>query len=223
MSPLAIVWNSGSGRAAEITELRRTLAGRLTEWIDLSEISELETELRVVRVRGKRLERYYANIAAGGNWVRVSETITDELKSRWGAFRYIRGAIDVLPNMTSYRISATCDSGVFTQLDSWAVLVANGKPNAGRIEVAPKASPTDGLIDVVIVRNGTVGDMVEIVANNLLGDFLESDQVIFRQVRSLHPHSNPPMPFTMDGEVVDEAPVHFDVVPGAIHMHIGKH
>ncbi|TWU51236.1 diacylglycerol/lipid kinase family protein [Rubripirellula reticaptiva] len=295
MSPLTIVWNSGSGRASEISELRQTLAERSTQWIDLSEISDLGTELGhisaeslatvvaaggdgtvnavvnslmtidarrrptmgivplgtandfagtlcvpesiasavnllgqeaapvdIVRVRGRNLQRYYANIAAGGNCVRVSEAMTDEMKSRWGAFSYIRGAVDVLPNMTSYRINATCDAEVFTQLDSWAVLVANGRTNAGRIEVAPKASPTDGLIDVIFIRDGTIGDMVEIVANNLLGDFLDSDQVIFRQTRSLRLQSDPPMRFTMDGEVIDEEPLHFEVVPGAIHIHINK-
>ena len=181
------------------------------------------TPVDIVRIRGINLERYYANIAAGGNCVRVSEAMTEEVKSRWGAFSYIRGAVDVLPDMTTYRIDVKCDDEVFTQLDSWAVLVANGKTNAGRIEVAPKASPTDGLIDVVIIRDGTVGDMVEIVANNLLGDFLESEQVIFRQVRSLHLQSTPPMRFTIDGEVIDEEPMHFDVIPGAIRIHVRTH
>ncbi|TWT53767.1 Diacylglycerol kinase [Rubripirellula amarantea] len=174
----------------------------------------------VVRIQGENMERYYANIAAGGNCVRVSEVMTDELKARWGAFSYVRGAIDVLPDMTSYCIDLNCDGEVFQKLDSWAVLVANGKTNAGRIQVAPKASPVDGLIDIVIIRDGTVGDMIEIVANNLLGDFLECEQVIFRQVKSLQLQSNPPMRFTLDGEFVDREPVRFDVVPGAVRMHM---
>ncbi len=292
MSKVTVIWNSGSGRAAETNELRRQLGEQSARWIDLRQIKDLASELScktneaadvviaaggdgtvnavvnalmhidvqkrpsmaiiplgtandfagtlgvpkeiaaatgilavdaipidIVRIRGENMERYYANIAAGGNCVRVSEAMTDEVKSRWGVLSYIRGAVDVLPDMTTYCIDVRCDEEVFDQLDSWAVLVANGRTNAGGIEVAPRASTTDGLIDVVIIRDGTVADMVEIVANNLLGDFLESEQVIFRQARSLQLKSNPPMRFTLDGEVVDEEPVQFDVIPGAIRVH----
>jgi diacylglycerol kinase (ATP) len=120
--------------------------------------------------------------------------------------------------MRSYRISATCDDEELCDLNSWAILVANGRTNAGRIEVAPRASTTDGLIDVIIIRDGVVGDMVEIVARNLLGSFLECEQVVFRQVRSLRIQSDPAMRFTLDGEVLPQEPVQFDVVPGAIGM-----
>ena len=175
----------------------------------------------VIEIRGDGFARYYANIAAGGNCVRASEAITEEIKASWGPFAYIRGALNVLPDMTTYRVSLRCDEEEFSDVQSWAVLVANGKTNAGRIEVAPKASPFDGLMDVVIIRDGTIADMVQIVANNLLGNFLESEQVIFRQVRFLELHSEPRMRFTRDGEIVDDEPIYFTVVPGAIRMHVG--
>ena len=147
--------------------------------------------------------------------------MTDEIKERWGAFAYIRGAVEILPNMKTYRVTANCDDEKFANLDSWAILVANGKTNAGGIKVAPKASPIDGLLDVIIIRDGNVGDMVQIVANNLMGNFLESEQVIYRQVKSLSLTSEPRMRFTLDGEVVDREPVHFEVVSSAIKMHVG--
>ncbi len=132
----------------------------------------------VVRMSASHFQRYYANIAAGGNSVRVSEALTDELKARWGAFCYIRGAVDVLADMMTFAVQIECD-GEKIEADSWGVLVANGKTNAGRILVAPQASLTDGLLDVIIIREGGVLDMVEIVAKTLLTSFLECDQVIF--------------------------------------------
>lgn len=292
-----VFWNSDSGKADAITELREALSDERSTWVELSkgldlpheieqaisdgcetvvaaggdgtvnalvnalmavdeqrrpalaiiplgtandfagtlgvpdEVAEAATLMKqsepvsidVVRIRGTGADRFYANIAAGGNCVRVSEALTDEIKARWGAFSYIRGAMDVLPDMTTYRITARCDNEEFSDLDSWAVLVANGKTNAGRIMVAPEASPVDGLVDLIIIRDGSIGNMVEIVADNLLGNFLESDQVIFRQVKSLHLQSEPRMRFTLDGEVIDEEPVQFDVVPAAIRMYVGTH
>tara|TARA_R110002073_G_scaffold149182_1_gene302649 strand:+ start:24288 stop:25190 length:903 start_codon:yes stop_codon:yes gene_type:complete len=175
----------------------------------------------VVRIAGSGFERYYANVAAGGNCVRVSEELTDDIKSRWGAFSYLRGAVGVLADMKSFRVHAEMDGQKISDFDSWAVLVANGKTNAGRIEVAPEASPVDGLLDVVLIKDGDVMDMVEIVAGNLLGNFLECEQVIYRQARRLKLYSDPPMRFTLDGEVVDEEPVEFECIPGAIRMFCG--
>jgi len=295
MTNQLVFWNSQSGRADEIGDLRELLRGTHRDWVDLASVTDLEATLAkhisggcesvvavggdgtinaivnammsidqssrptlsivpfgtandfagtlripddpaaavdlirsqdavpidLVQIRGEGFERFYANIAAGGNCVRASEAITDEIKSTWGPFAYIRGAFDVLPDMTSYRITAKCDNEEFADLQCWAVLVANGKTNAGRIEVAPQASPADGLIDVIIIRDGTIADMVQIVANNLLGRFLECEQVIFRQVKSLKLHSAPTMRFTLDGEIIDEEPIQFNVVPGAIRIHAG--
>ncbi len=171
----------------------------------------------VVRISSHEFERFYANMAAGGNCVRVSEQLTDEIKQTWGPFCYVRSAAGVLTDMTKYKIVANCDDEQF-ELDSWAVLVANGKTNAGRIEVAPQASITDGLIDVVIIRDGNAFDMVEIVSKTLLGKFLDCEQVIFRQAKKLTLVSTPGMRFTIDGEVVDEEPIEFEVVRHAIQI-----
>lgn len=193
----------------------------------------LPIPIDIIRIEGPKIKRYFANIAAGGNCVRVSEAMTDDIKSTWGAFSYVRGALDVLPDMMTYDVDAEVSrldrqpSGhdqaeTFSNLKSWAILVANGRTNAGGIQVAPKASVVDGWMDVILIRDGNVRDMFDIVANNLLGNFLDCDQVIFRQVKTLTLRSDPPMRFTLDGEVVDEEPVRFVLEAGAIAMHVGE-
>ncbi len=72
-----------------------------------------------------------------------------------------------------------------------------------------------------MIRDGTLTDMIEIVASNLANHFLESEHVVFRHAKSLEIVSDPPMRFTIDGEVVDKEPVQFNVVPSAIKMYMG--
>jgi len=175
----------------------------------------------VVRIRAAGFERFYANIAAGGNSVRVSEEMTEEIKTRWGAYCYLRGALEVLTDLESYTISFQADDESFENLGAWAVLLANGRTNAGRIVVAPQASPVDGLLDAIVIRDGTILDIFDIVSRALLGSYLESEQVIYRQVKRFFVHSQPGMRFTIDGEVIDEEPVEFEIVPGAISMYVG--
>lgn len=175
----------------------------------------------VAKIQAQNFERYYANIAAGGNSARASEMITDEIKASWGAFAYLRGGLPLLADLKTFVVTAKCDSEEFVDIDCWAILVANGKTNAGRIVVAPYASPVDGLLDVIIIQGGTVLNIVDIVSQALLGNYLECEQVIHRQVRRLSLHSNPGMRFTIDGEIIDEEPVEFRALAGAISMFVG--
>ena len=122
--------------------------------------------------------------------------------------------------MKTYQIRATLDDEVL-EVEFWGVLVPNGRTNAGRILVAPLASPTDGLLVIIIIKNGDMLDMIEIASNTLFSNLLESQQIVFRQVKKLQLQSTPGMRFTLDGEVIDEVPIEFDVVPGAIEMLVG--
>jgi diacylglycerol kinase (ATP) len=174
----------------------------------------------VVRIRVGRFERYFANVAAGGNSVEVSESMTDDMKAMWGPLCYLRGAVGVLGAMKTFRIQAKVDDELL-EVESWGVLVANGRTNAGRIVIAPLASPTDGLLDVIIIKNGDFLDMIEIASRTLFSSLLECQQVVFRQGMKLQLQSTPSMRFTLDGEVIDEVPIEFEIVPGAIDMLVG--
>lgn len=175
----------------------------------------------VVRTRGNQSSGYYANVAAGGNSVRVSEHLTEEIKTRWGAYCYLRGAIDVLGDMRSFQVSVDVDGERLENLDCWAVLVANGRTTGGRISVAPAALLDDGKLDLVLIREGTTIDLIEIAANNLLSSYLDCEQVEFRQAERVTLRSEPPMHFTLDGEVCKWEPLSFEIVPGAIEMLAG--
>ena len=174
----------------------------------------------VVRIRAGSFERYFANVAAGGNSVEVSKSMTDDMKAMWGPLCYLRGVVGVLGAMKTFQIQATMDDE-FLEVESWGVLVANGRTNGGRILIAPHASPTDGLLDVIIIKNGDLLDMVEIASRTLFSSLIECQQVVFRQGRKLQLQSTPGMRFTLDGEVFDEVPIEFEVIPGAIDMLVG--
>ncbi len=186
------------------------------EWMEEGQFVPID----VVQIRSADFQQFFANVAAGGNSVEVSESMTDELKATWGPLCYLRGAVGVIGSMKTYRIQASMDDETL-EVDSWGVLVANGRTNAGRILIAPQASPTDGLLDVIIVKNGDLLDMIEIASMTLLSSLLECQQVVFRQVKRLRLLSTPGMRFTLDGEVIDEVPIEFEIVPGAIEMLVG--
>ena len=175
----------------------------------------------LVEVQTENQRRCFANVAAGGNSDRVTEALTDELKQTWGPLCYLRGAIGVLADLESYEVALTFDDEEPFTIKLWNIIIANGRTNAGHLQVAPRASIEDGLLDVILIRDGTIMDLVSLTTQFALSDYLESDQIVYRQVRSLEMASQPPMRFSIDGEPIDEQPVVFRSKHRALRTIVG--
>lgn len=165
---------------------------------------------------------FFANIATGGNSHRVTEAVTDEMKQTWGALCYLRGAIGVVADLDTFHTSISFDGGPAETFDVWNIMVANGKTSAGRIQVAPKAELDDGLLDVVIIRDGTLLDIANIAASYFVSAYIESDQVEYRQARSIAIRSKPPLLFSIDGDLIEQQPLEFVTVPEALDVVVGR-
>ena len=175
----------------------------------------------MVEVRTENQQRCFANAAAGGNSDRVTEALTDELKQTWGPLCYLRGAIGVLADLESYEVALTFDDEEPFTIKLWNIIIANGRTNAGHLQVAPRASIEDGLLDVVLIRDGMIVDRATLTMQFALSDYLESDQIVYRQVRALEMRSQPPMRISIGGEPIDEQPVVFRAKHRALRMVVG--
>ena len=175
----------------------------------------------VIELQTERQRRWFANMAAGGNSDQVTRQLTREVKQRWGPLCYLRGAISVLTDLKEFEATIRLDDGSEESWSVWNVIVANGRTNAGHLQLAPRANPEDGLLDLILIRDGELLDVPALVVQYAISDYIDSDLVRYRQARSLRFDSQPPMRFSIDGEVVDEPPTGFRVVPGALRMAVG--
>ena len=164
---------------------------------------------------------YGVNAAAGGFSGQVDEALSDELKATWGPLAYLIGAVSVLPDLTGYETSIAWEDGPFERVEALNVVVGNGRTVAGGLQVAPTANPEDGLLDVVIVRYGSVVDLVGVAARLLAGNYLNSEQVYHRQVPGVRITSRPGMWFNVDGELLTKEPITFSVQPQALRVVVG--
>lgn len=193
---------------------------------DLSAAARLALSGRAVPIDLVQIERegdqtYFANAASGGNSEHVSQCMTPEMKREWGAFCYLRGAVGVVSDLATYKARVQFDDEPPIQLAVWNVIIANGRFNAGHLEVAPRAHLDDGLMDVVLIRDGSVLDLVALTARFVATDYLDAPQVLFRQVRSLQIDSDPPMCYSLDGEAWEHRPTGFRCIPGAVNAVFG--
>ena len=178
--------------------------------------------LDVIRVSHEGDEgktQFAVNACAGGFSGTVDEVLTPELKKTWGPLAYLVGAVKAIPRLDDYDTWIAWDGGPEERVGAYNVVVANGRTAGGGKPIAPRADPTDGLLDVVVIRAGA--DVARLAARVLAGDYLDDDDVLFNRVSSLRVRSRPGMWFNVDGELRTNVPVAFEVVPAALRACVG--
>jgi diacylglycerol kinase (ATP) len=203
-------WCASLAIPSDIDAAWETLENRLVVPLD---VVELRTSTETTR---------FANIATGGNSHRITEAITSELKQRWGAMCYIRGAVGILNDLQSFETSISFDGGPTELFSVWNLIAANGRTSAGRVEVAPQACLDDGLLDVVIIQSGTMVNLADLSVRYVFADYIKSDQVVYRQARQITLSSNPPIKFSIDGDLVEHQPISLTCLPAALNVIVGS-
>lgn len=165
---------------------------------------------------------YAVNVCAGGFSTTIDETITDGLKSTWGPFAYFVAGVKALPEMDAHEVRLDWDFGPPERVRAVNVVVGNGRTAGGGHRVAPRANPEDGLLDVVVVREGTALDVSRLAALALSGaDYLDDELVIHNRVHRLRVEAMPGMLFNVDGEIRTDEPVTFEAVHEALRFVVG--
>jgi diacylglycerol kinase (ATP) len=175
----------------------------------------------MVKVTSDRV-RYFVNVSAGGFSGIVNERLTSQMKKTWGPLAYLRSAAAAFSDLHSYRTRVRFGATEPRSHDLYNVIIANGRYIAGGWPIAPKADPSDGLLDVILIKKAPPAALALLAAKVILRRHLDSDAVIFRRVRSISVRSKPGMWFNVDGELVGNLPAKFEVIPRALQFVVGR-
>jgi diacylglycerol kinase (ATP) len=176
--------------------------------------------LDVARATLAGKSRYFINVSAGGFSGEVSEKAA-EAKERWGPLAYMRAALGALPELKAFTGRITLNGTETLEIETYNVVVSNGRFVASGIPVAPQAVLDDGLLDVMIAPAATLPQLAVLVPTVLLGRHIDSDLLIFRKAARVEIDCEPPMIFNVDGEIVGEAPARFEVLPRVLEVVVG--
>jgi diacylglycerol kinase (ATP) len=164
--------------------------------------------------------RYFINMAAGGFSGVVSEKASDA-KERWGPLAYLRAALGTLPELQGFETRVLVNGVELLTLDTYNIVVSNGRFVAAGIPVAPQSKLDDGLLDLMLAPATTIPQLARLVPQVLLGRHTESDLLLFRKVTRVEIESDPPMSFNVDGELIGDSPARFEVLPRALGVVVG--
>jgi YegS/Rv2252/BmrU family lipid kinase len=173
-----------------------------------------------------RMERpfgwqYFAVACGAGYDARVMAATMSEHKRRWGMAAYVATSLRLLSDIRSTGHVITID-GVEYQAHGAMVLVANcGEVIPPFVRLGPGIKPTDGLLDVIVVRADSfsqsvraVWDLIRVRSSQLGGEAY----VCHAQGREVRVESERIQPVQLDGEPGGETPFTATVVPGAIRI-----
>jgi len=169
------------------------------------------------RARGKQV-RYFINVSTGGFSGIVDEKLTPEIKQTWGQLAYFRSAAAALPDLCAYETTIVFDDAETLSMRLYNVIISNGRYVAGGIPVAPEAVLDDGLLDVILIPEKPKTELAVLTGQILLGKHLSSQAIIYRRSAKVVVNSHPGMSFNVDGELLENGPSVFEVLPRGIQF-----
>jgi len=166
---------------------------------------------------GRIGDRYFLLRVGMGLEAAMVEGADRELKDRLGVFAYGLSALQALSNPPAAHYRLRLD-GEEVEAEGLTCIIANsGAVGLRSISLAPNISVSDGLLDVIILRNADVGALLSVAASMASGN--ENRENLLRwQARHIEVEADPPQTVQADGEILGTTPITVEVVPAAVHM-----
>jgi diacylglycerol kinase (ATP) len=161
---------------------------------------------------------YCANIVGWGAAVDINRTA--EWLRPFGPSRYSVAALWHILRAKRRPLRLILDGEVIED-EFLLVMGCNTKFTGKGMLIAPRAELGDGLIDVIIVRQASRRQMLQMFSKVFDGSHCRLPFVEYRQVRSFAIESARQDPLNLDGELKGRTPVSVDVVPGALRIFHG--
>ncbi|MCX7734117.1 MAG: diacylglycerol kinase family lipid kinase [bacterium] len=173
----------------------------------------------------RTVERYYINITEFGMGGEVANLVNKYGKVLKGTLPFLIFAIVCNFTFKNREILIRTDSEneKFREFRAniRVVAVANGRFYGGGMEIAPRAKPDDGLLDVVIVKD--MGSFETLKNMPLLyqgekgfSKALDTGKVLYFRAKKVEIENSDNLMIEMEGEVPGHSPTKFEILPKQI-------
>lgn len=154
---------------------------------------------------GKVKDKYFINIAGGGDLTELSYDVPSGLKTVIGQLAYYAKGIEMLPSLKPVSTIIEYDDNVF-EGEIMLFLVANTNSVGGFEKLAPNALIDDGYFDLLILKKTNLAEFLRIATGALRGAHLNDDNIIYTQAKRIKVTPKEKMLLNVDGEYGGELP-----------------
>ena len=170
-------------------------------------------------------ERYFLNVATGGFGTDITINTPSELKKVLGGAAYFLTGLSK-PDAISARQATIegpdfCWSGGFL-----ALAVGNGRFAGGGVPMCEHAIINNGKFELSILPEITYDVIPDVLANLLefgFGSEVVEAHMVRAQAHEFTVRSETPLQINLDGEPLQSQHFHFEVLNGAIRLHLPAH
>jgi YegS/Rv2252/BmrU family lipid kinase len=161
--------------------------------------------------------RTYAGIASCG-FDSVANRIANETTFVRGSPVYALALLRALPGWQAAQFEVTIDGGETHRFSGYSVAAANSRQFGGGMRLAPDATLSDGLLDVVMIADMSKRRFLRLCPTVFTGRHVGYREVEVRRGREVNIQASEPFTPYADGEAIAELPVTVRVLPGAVRV-----
>jgi diacylglycerol kinase (ATP) len=159
--------------------------------------------------------KYFVQLAGVGLDAQVVKETSATLKRNFGPLSYLISAAQIAarqpPRLSIESPDAPIDEGSF-------VLVGNGRRYGGPFPFFKNAVIDDGLLDVVAFRQLGYLEIIKYLQDVFFNSEIRLPEVEYFQTRHLRVNSDQEVPVELDGELVGNCPVEFQVLEKTLRV-----
>jgi YegS/Rv2252/BmrU family lipid kinase len=160
-------------------------------------------------------ERTFTGIASCG-FDSVVNRIANETTRLRGSLVYAYALLRAIPSWQAAEFEVTLEGAATRRFTGYSVAAANSKAFGGGMLLAPNASLTDGLLDVVTIEHMSRLRFLRLTPTVFTGRHVRQRGVEVARAAEVHIAAAQPFTLYADGEPLAELPVTIRTLPGAV-------
>jgi diacylglycerol kinase (ATP) len=157
---------------------------------------------------GRMNDRYFINIAGGGQLTELTYDVPSKLKTMLGQLAYYLKGIEMLPGLKATQLRIEYDGKLF---EGEAMLFLVGLTNSigGFEKLAPLSSINDGMFSLLILKQTNLADFIKIATLAIRGEHIHDPKVIYTKANRIKVMSEEKVQLNLDGEYGGLLPAEF--------------
>jgi len=197
----------------DVDDYIETIVHGHTKTIDLGSISLIDND-------GKPQTRLFDNISSFGLSGLVDRAVNGAKISKLfgGTFSFYWCTLTTMMFYKPQKVRIQVDDHFDEVVDVNNAAICNGQYFGGGMWIAPTADPSDGIFEVVIIKDATFFDMLRDTGTIYEGEHLENPRLLSTRGRKITATSmdKKPVLIDADGETPGQLPACFEIIPKAL-------
>ena len=149
---------------------------------------------------GEVNDRYFVNVASAGLLTDVSQKVDLRVKNTLGQLAYFLKGLETLPSFRPFQVEFEHDGQQYRE-EVVLFMVANGLSVGGLRQLVPRASLTDGKLDVLMVPSAGWPETLRLLLSVLRGEKTDTEKIReFQTDNELTVQTDRPIHSDLDGE-----------------------